>query len=301
MIKNMKQAVLIMVHKNVEQLNHLINYFNDQVNIYVHVDKKSKNLLPKIVNKKNVTAISEYSINWGGFNNVKASLLLSEIALKVEENSSFHLISGEDYPCALNCESFLHITNVNSNYLDFFSLPYVNWSNNGGLDRVNKYHLNDKLDARNKEDLFLLHNFVKGQIYSDVLLPRKDFTTEFELELFGGSNWWSLSRQLLQYVIEFTKKNKKIYHRFEYTFCSDEIYYQTILLNSPFAKEIINDNMRYIDWHPRNGGSIPCYLDDSDFISLTKKNYLFARKFSLECINRFVAFQNKLIKTGSSF
>lgn len=59
----------------------------------------------------------------------------------------------------------------------------------------------------------------------------------------------------------------------------DYIYFQTILFNSPYLKNIINDNLRYIDWTYRRG-SRPSYLDMSDYNKLITSNKIFARKFN---------------------
>jgi hypothetical protein len=49
-------------------------------------------------------------------------------------------------------------------------------------------------------------------------------------------------------------------------------------MNSPFAKNVVNNNLRYIDWVARNGNN-PAILDDADFEKLQRTNAVFARKF----------------------
>lgn len=61
----------------------------------------------------------------------------------------------------------------------------------------------------------------------------------------------------------------------------DEIFFQTILLNSSLASDIVNDDMRYIEWKDPNSGS-PSVLDMNDFPGLANSPKLFARKFDEE-------------------
>ena len=55
--------------------------------------------------------------------------------------------------------------------------------------------------------------------------------------------------------------------------------YETILLNSPFQKSIINDNKRYIKFE--NNELNPKILKISDAENLLNSGKFFARKFSL--------------------
>jgi hypothetical protein len=64
----------------------------------------------------------------------------------------------------------------------------------------------------------------------------------------------------------------------KFTFCSEEIYFQTILLNSKYINNIINDNLRYIDWDSGRGG-YPAFLDKTDYEKIKHSNKIFARKF----------------------
>jgi len=66
-------------------------------------------------------------------------------------------------------------------------------------------------------------------------------------------------------------------NRLKHSFCSEEIYFQTIIMNSPFSDKVINNNLRYIKWEYKNG-SMPAILDEEDYEEVEKSNQLFARK-----------------------
>jgi hypothetical protein len=97
-------------------------------------------------------------------------------------------------------------------------------------------------------------------------------------KLFGGSTWWTLSRPCLKYVVDYTKSHPDLLGRLRHSFCSEEIYFQTVIMNSPFAAQVDGNNLRYIDWRFRNG-SLPAVVDETDYDCVAKPDVIFARKF----------------------
>ena len=97
-----------------------------------------------------------------------------------------------------------------------------------------------------------------------------------------GTNWFDITGELAQYVLS---RKDAICETFRSTCCADEMFLQTIVVNSPFADTLppyAFDNdfracCRYIDWQR---GS-PYTFGDGDYDELvgTGPDYLFARKF----------------------
>lgn len=54
------------------------------------------------------------------------------------------------------------------------------------------------------------------------------------------------------------------------TTCAEEIYFQTVLMNSRLKGTIINNNLRYIDWSNKNP---PKILQDIDFEKIVLSKY----------------------------
>jgi len=283
------QAVLITAYKNAKQLNHLIEFFpEEKVNIYIHIDRKNSHIESQVKQKSNVFKFSTFHINWGSYNHTRAILFLCNIALENVKNKYFHLISGEDFPCAKDFSTFTKGFDFNKNYLNFFPLPYSGWSGNGGLDRINEFHSLDIFDIKNPEGFKLMSEFEKSKIINrNIFFTRNDIREEFHLNLYGGSTWWSLGREILEYITDFTTENPVFFNRFRHTFVSEELYFQTVLLNSKFSSNIENENLRYIDWNSRNNSGVPCYLDETDFDKLYNGDKLFARKLSLDIILKY--------------
>ena len=274
----MKQAILITAYKNFSHLDDLVTYFDTNFSIYIHIDKKSsisEEQIAALRSKENVAHVSQkYKINWGDINHLKSIIYLAQEALSNQENTYFHLITGHDYPIR-KLDDFIAFGQENQ-YLDFMeyhTLPYEPWPE-GGMDRLSRYNMYDFIDGRSGLGERLVKGFSKIQRKIGF---RRSFDKNFP-SLYGGSTYWSLSRKSLEYVFEYMEKYPSYLKRFKFSFCSEEIFFQTILLNSPRKEKITNDNLRFIVWEERNG-NFPANLDSTDYESIKKTNALFARKF----------------------
>lgn len=283
------QAILITAYKNYHHLEDLVSFFDDKFNIYIHIDKKSsisRDDIEKLSSRERVQYVSlNYKINWGGINHLKAILELAEKAIENPENKYFHLITGHDYPIvSLDKFSDFIDTNQNNDFMEFFPLPYSAWPENG-MDRLSRYNMYDLIDGRTGLNERLIKGFSKLQ---KIVGFKRGFSKDFP-KLYGGSTYWSLKRESLEYVFQYMEDHPHFLKRFRYSFCSEEIFFQTILLNSPMKKQIINNNMRFIIWEERNG-NFPANLDSNDYANIQKSDALFARKFeypvSVDLLNK---------------
>lgn len=272
------QAILITAYKNYSHLEELVSFFDDNFSIYIHIDKKSRITTveeEKLSAKTNVKFISrQYRINWGGINHLYAILLLARRALHDVGNEYFHLITGHDYPVKeISYFSDFLSSNIDKDFMEYNPLPYAAWPE-GGMDRLSRYNFYDVVDGRKGIGEKLIKGFSK--IQKNLGLKRR-FYDGFP-RLYGGSTYWSLRRKSLEYVFKYMKDNPRFLPRFKYSFCSEEIFFQTILVNSPLRENIVNNNMRLIVWEKRND-NFPANLDESDYEDIVKSDALFARKF----------------------
>lgn len=110
----MKQAILIVAHKNPEQLKRLIGYFRGECEIYIHIDRRSSISLEERERLRSLpgvkAVVSRYRVRWGGYSILRVEMLLLKLALKMGNAGYFHLISGQDYPIRPLSE-----------FIDFFS------------------------------------------------------------------------------------------------------------------------------------------------------------------------------------
>ena len=271
----MKQVILITAYKDFEHLQDMVSCFNENFSIYIHIDKKSKvneKLVVELSNTPSVKLVSrKYYVNWGGINHLKSILYLAEQALKDPNTTVFHLISGHDFPIKKASYFINFFENNTKDYISYFELPSNKWPN-GGLDRLEYYNLYDLVNA--KKYRTYINKFVELQKTIGLKRPLNDLP-----KLYGGDTWWTLTRRTLQYVINYTSEHRFLLKRLKYSFCSEEIYFQTVIMNSEYSENVVNNCLRYIDWKKRNG-NFPANLDIKDLEPIQSSNYIFARKFS---------------------
>lgn len=273
----MRHAILIITHRNFEHLLYLIRYFDSDFDIYIHIDKKSQITEAEMCalrEEKQVCGIyREYAINWGGYKFLQAILFLVKKVVEKSGVNYVHLISGSDIPTKkLGDFKIFFEDKPTYEYLRNFSLPTPRWSG-GGLTRLTYYHLNDYLNLRAPKNARWQHWFTRMQ---DKWGIQRKISTKLP-RLYGGGNWWSLSMECVNYVAAYTCKHKRLLKRLRFSFAADEIYMQTVIMNSPFAARVVDNHLRYIDWQRRNG-NIPANLDISDLGKITDSPCLFARK-----------------------
>ena len=91
---------------------------------------------------------------------------------------------------------------------------------------------------------------------------------------YTGSAHWCLSRQCLEYV---ATRDPELVRFFRWSAVPDESFFQTLLMNSPLAETLVNDDLRYIDWS--EGEASPRVLTSFDLERMLRSSALFARKF----------------------
>ena len=270
----MKVSFLILGHKSSSQIIDFINTLDcKDVTFFIHIDKKSKIMndssLEKIKSKENVKFIDQrQQISWGGYGMISATLILLKECLKKEKCDYISLHSGQDLPIK-NRNQILYFLEKNQGkeYFEFFKIKdKKRWAPNTGFDRIEYYWFIEEIGYDKSMELY------KAQKKLNV--KRKYFKN---IEPYGGSQWWTITRECAQFIIDYVNQNKDFCDYYKYTMIPDEGFFQTIVLNSYFKDRVINDNLRYIDWE--SGPEYPKILKKQDFKRIATSNKLFARKF----------------------
>lgn len=287
------QAVLILAHKNLDQLIKLCERLTPYFNVYVHIDKKTKIGMKeqKRLASLDVQWWSMYDINWGSSNIVLATVMLMQKALGNENNLYFHLISGQDWPMEAPSKIYKAFINDQNIYMNYFKAADTEKSGENLIWWV-KYYFN--YNQINRRSLF-------GKIYQRVILYAQRVIGVNKLKKYGisqntiyaGEEWVDIPRDALQYAIERFEQNKNLQRVFANSFCSDEMWLQTILCNSPFKNRINKNIHRYINWTNKNG-SYPAILDEEDFEKIKDGNYWWGRKISMPISNALIQKLDKL-------
>src|SRR5215218_4991483 len=95
-----RQAVALLVHRDVTQVNALIGILRPSFDIYVHIDKKS-DITPEQVDAKNVW--KEITVYWGAYNMIEATVFLyRQILATGIPYTHVILLSGDALPVKSN-------------------------------------------------------------------------------------------------------------------------------------------------------------------------------------------------------
>lgn len=273
----MKHGLIVLAHGKIPDLLDVLGQFNERFSAYVHVDRKARvspSDLQALAASPRVRYTSRrYRVNWGGLNIVLAILHLAREAMKDKELEYLHMITGTDRiivkPSAFVAYFEAH---RGKEFLSHFALPTRFWRN-GGLDRLVYYDPMDLFDVRSPREKKLRDLLLHVQ---QRLGLRRSIPASFP-PLFGGSMSWSLSRGLIEHLLDHIAENPSYLKRFAHTHCPDEIAMQTLIMNSPFAANVVNNNLRYIDWS-RMKSPHPYMLDLANWDAMLTSGDLLARK-----------------------
>lgn len=256
----------------------IIDSFDEDFSIYIHMDKKYK-LTEKerdiISNKKNIIFFSQkYKVNWSGFNLLKAQIYLFKKVILDKEIDYVHLISGQDFlvKSLFDFRSYFDKYS-NTEFISYNQLPMKEWEE-GSFERFYYYRFFDLFNYKSRKGKMIIDKLV--DIQKKLKIKRR--IPSYFRKLYGGSNWFSLSRICIEYIIEFTDQFPSFFNELKYTFAPEEVYYSTVVANSSFNDKVVNDNLRYICWKYRNG-SFPANIDERDYNQIIDSKNLFARKF----------------------
>ena len=293
----MKHAILIMAHKNVEQLCRFIGYFQEDCDVFVHFDKKavfSEGDLEPLWQYSYVRLVSSvYEVNWGGSSVLESELALIGEAFEYGEYDYFHLFSGQDYPLK-PLGYFLNFfeRNQGKEYLQYVNIPNPKWEH-GTYRRFQYFYFFDL--AQNKDNpKEWVHEQVMSQIKRGIKRPIPD---EFDL-LYGSSQWFSVTQKAVRMLLEYTRDSPAFYNRMWMTFAPEECYVATVLLNLLDMKSIVRSNCRFILWRYENGNR-PANLGEEHFLSLLESDFLFARKIDMPCSEKLLRLVDRYLAYGS--
>jgi hypothetical protein len=208
----------------------------------------------------NVRFLARHVSHWAGFGHVRATL--KGLADVVERRVAFDyvvLLTAQDYPLRSSAyiERFLGDAGGRS-FMNHWPLPSPFWEPRGGLDRLEDWHL---ITYRRLHLALPLRRHLPGS-----------------LQPYGGGGYWCMARPVAEYVHEFVQRNPAYVRFFEHVYVPDELFFQTIVLNSPLRETIVNDNLRFIDWSEKPG---PTVLRIEHLPKLVESGKLFARKFDV--------------------
>lgn len=268
----------IVAHKNPEQLALLVNQLKaDNTIICIHIDKKTdiKPFKNKVYETAQIYFIKKrINVFWAGFSQVECTLLGLHEALKYQIGH-FILLSGQDFPIKSN--NYLNNFFQNSNDLNYMSYAHIDTQWKEVKHRITKYYYVDfisKIKYKWTGAIYFV-NKIEGFINKlQVLFSRKMLQN---IEYYAGGNWVIFNRETVKYICDYIESNPRLISFFKNVNYSDELFFQTLLLNSPLKNSVVNDNKRFVIFE--NSKSNPEILTTKNLDNLINSSALFARKF----------------------
>lgn len=287
------QAVLILAHNHMDQVLKLAEYLLTTFNVYIHIDKKTQltrtqstkmqqmltDYSGNTTSKNIFKVVSIYDVKWGSYSIVRATIDLMKLAYRDQINDQFHLISGQDWPLKPLNKIYDFYDGNDITYMDYYLTTEKVKSHEPEIWWV-KYYFN--YDQVNRRTLF-------GKIYHRVLLliqtifrVNKLKNTKWnEQQMYAGKEWIDIPREALGVALDQYGSDKELQHIFATSFCSDEMWLQTVLCNNKNYHGKVDKNIhRFITEVTKNGhGATPDILTEKYYDEIVNGDAFWGRKF----------------------
>lgn len=255
----------ILLHRFPEQFKRMFRAIYAPGNSYViHVDKGSgaefaADIAEFLKPYQGVAIIESKKALWGGYSLVDAELRGMAKLLAMSSSWTHYInLSGQDFPLKSQAyiRDFLR-ANPRRQYIRALDQRAIRPDT---LNRVS-------------------HMFVEalGRMFrTPVSRPFLKGATPFI-----GTQWKVVTRSFCQFAVHHPSADrfKTFYRR---SFIPDEAFFQTLMMNSPNQGEVMNDDLRTIDWVPDGEIKLrPRTFVTADALRLTLSPDLFARKFDM--------------------
>jgi hypothetical protein len=264
----LKVAYLILAHGAPEQLARMVSSLPEDSPVLIHFDRRAN---PATYRRcvellgKRVTFVARHTCRWGAFGIIQGTMSLIDTLVASGVDFDYAtLLSGADYPIKSNGEIGAYLArHQGAEFIESFSLMKPNrWSEQGGYFKT-------------PEKALCRHLRFRSRVVRIPGLRRMPAG----LEPFGGSQWWTLSREAINYIARFVDNTPKFVSFSKQSFIPDESFVQTIISNSLFASRVTGSDHRVIVWD-RPTPPYPATLKINDLDMLIASDCLFARKFN---------------------
>lgn len=174
-----------------------------------------------------ITMLPRHVCHWGGFGHVEASLKGLRWA---RERNLDHvtLLTGQCYPLVTLAAIENGLDELDGrSIIDHRPFPMPRWEE-GGYNRIDRFHLQ-----------------AFGRRFALKPWPRH---LPAGLQPWGGSSYWSLSREAIAYVLDFLAAYPEVERYFQTVQIPDEVFFQTILASGPLRETLVDAGIHHIEW-----------------------------------------------------
>jgi hypothetical protein len=284
----MKLAILMLCHKNAEQINLFLDILkHPDIEFFIHMDKKV-NIVNQLTKRPDIHVLSDtfrVDVKWSGFSMIEATLNMLKAAHKFRKYDYYWLCSGQDFPLVSAGRIITYFkTHPDKNFVSLS--PSFNYSNS---------HHENHLDKRNimRYPSFLMECTLFKRILKRTYIElsggwnntytafrRKDkFST---VHFYFGPQWIAITNDFVRWLLTYLKVNPWYEDGYRSSLTPDESFFQTLLMMSPY-KKTRHDYLHYIDWSACEGKpeNSPNTLTMGDYDNMKSSGYLMARKLDI--------------------
>lgn len=237
---------LVLAHHSVEHLRRLVEALTAQTEdvVLIHVDGRRDlhSFVERIPESDRVRFIDErHAVYWGGWGMVAASVgLLRAGQSWAPESTHFQLISGDAFPVQdPRRVSEILATEPQTSYINMHRFPQASKPQH----RIRNYYIqHDPRSSRFAKALKIAHR----------LMWRPSLGPLRELQLYCGSQWWTLSAVAADDVLAFVDENPAVVSFLRHTQVPDEHFFQIALANTGH-RENCRPALFYADFTPVDG------------------------------------------------
>jgi hypothetical protein len=263
------QVFLIQAHKDLGQLNALVEQLrDDDFRVYVNLDRKCA-LDPAGVHPFARQVRNRIDVHWGTFSQVQAVLnSLEQIVAEVPVFDKAVFLSAQDFPLLSNARLKDALAqHAGHELLDTVAIGAEpgQWAADY---RYRYFHRGAETP------LARLACRIANRALRVTGTARR---LPGGMRPYGGSSWWALSQACVQDILARVARDPGLVRFFRNCACPDEMFFQTLVMNSPFASRVLGQNFRYVQW-PEQGARNPKILDEGDFERIAASRAHFCRK-----------------------
>lgn len=273
----MRIAYCIVCHRKTIVLSELVSILSKDNDVYIHVDLKTDitPFLHEYYDKVTFIA-NRVDVRWGSFSQVQTTLNFIDETLK-KPYDYICLLSGDCLP--LKSDAEIKKVLQEKNGTEFIG---ISMSENYKKieDRV-RYNYTSWNFQRNKDIISVVVRKIH-HIFRPIFFRNNDFSRL--PRLYKGPNWIMVTQDFCKYVIDYLANNSWYLKAFKRSYCCDEIFFQTIVMNSSFRDRVnqkdstIGDNqkaLRYVDFSE----SVNKIITEEKYNEIRGSECLFGRKF----------------------
>lgn len=268
----MKHAWLIIAHNQFGILQRLVSLLDDERSaFFIHIDKKVQDLPSVHAEHGQVYFLSKrIDVRWGTYTQIQAEMALFSAAMEKGTYDYFHIISGTTLPLKSMDEIDAYFSRLAGNSTVTGLCKDDPYQETLKIHRYNFFvrdYASDKAFLRQKSQ-FLWKSGIAVQRLLNIRTNREGV-------FYKASNWVSLGRDAVQYLLSRSAAIEKTYR---YSFCGDEYFVPSELMGAPALKDRLINDEQYLMHHIGRSNAETLRLED--YPALRQSSYLFARKFT---------------------